>query len=220
MLEFNLKKKQARKELYYEKNNFVAELGIELINKKTDLILHKPNSSILFDERLKVKDSSKNDYIINDINFPWQEAGFGRNRTVSSWKKLGIISRNKKFMASDNTKATLLLPQGLKGPKFLAYSNYNIYLKWNDSFIYTVTAAHLASRFLGQKKFLSNKPDKILSLEKMIKLQNILQSNGYNVGKVDGILGRQTRQSVRTIQIKLGLPADSWPTADLFNTLN
>ena len=53
MLEFNLKKKQARKELYYKKNNFVAELGIELINKKTDLILHKPNSSILFDERLK-----------------------------------------------------------------------------------------------------------------------------------------------------------------------
>ena len=68
MLEFNLKKKQARKELYYEKNNFVAELGIELINKKTDLILHKPNSSVLFDDRLKVKDSSGNDVIINDIN--------------------------------------------------------------------------------------------------------------------------------------------------------
>ena len=43
---------------------------------------------------------------------------------------------------------------------------------------------------------------------------------GYDVGKVDGILGRKTRQSVRSIQIKLGLPADSWPTADLFNTLN
>jgi len=158
--------------------------------------------------------------IIDDKNFPWKEAGFGRDRKISSWKKLGIISRNKKFMASDNTKATLLLPQGLKGPKFLAYSNYNIYLKWNDSFIYTVTAAHLASRFSGQKKFLSNKPDKILSLEQMIKLQNILQSNGYNVGKVDGILGRQTRQSVRSIQIKLGLPADSWPTDDLLNILN
>ena len=51
MLEFNLKKKQARKELYYKKNNFVAELGIEMINKKTDLILHKPNSSILFIKR-------------------------------------------------------------------------------------------------------------------------------------------------------------------------
>ena len=158
--------------------------------------------------------------IINDINFPWQEAGFGRNRTVSSWKKLGIISRNKKFMASDDTMATLLLPQGLKGPKFLAYPNYNIYLKWNDSFIYTVTAAHLASRLGGQKKFLSSKPEKILSVEEMLKLQKILQSMGYDVGKVDGILGRKTRQSVRTIQMKLGFPADSWPTAELFNTLN
>ena len=73
MLEFNLKKKQARKELYYKKNNFVAELGIELINKKTDLILHKPNSSILFDERLKVKGSSKNDFIINDINLIFEK---------------------------------------------------------------------------------------------------------------------------------------------------
>ncbi len=158
--------------------------------------------------------------IINDINFPWQEAGFGRNRTVSSWQKLGIISRNKKFMASDKTIATLLLPQGLKGPKFLAYPNYNIYLKWNDSFIYTVTAAHLASRLGGQKKFLSSKPEKILSVEEMLKLQKILQSMGYDVGKVDGILGRKTRQSVRSIQMKLGFPADSWPTADLFNTLN
>ena len=68
MLEFNLKKKQARKELYYKKNNFVTELGIELINKKTDLILHKPSSSILFDERLKVSDSSSNNFIINDIS--------------------------------------------------------------------------------------------------------------------------------------------------------
>ena len=158
--------------------------------------------------------------IINDINFPWQEAGFGRNRTVSSWKKLGIISRNKNFMASDDTMATLLLPQGLKGPKFLAYPNYDIYLKWNDSFIYTVTAAHLASRLGGQKKFLSSNPEKILSVEEMLKLQKILQSKGYDVGKVDGILGRKTRQSVRSIQIKLGFPADSWPTADLFSTLN
>ena len=68
MLKFNLKKKQARKELYYKKNNFIDELGIELINKKTDLILHKPNSSILFDERLKGSNSSSNDFVFSDIN--------------------------------------------------------------------------------------------------------------------------------------------------------
>ena len=68
MFEFNLKKKQARKELYYKKNNLIDELGIELINKKTDLILYKPNSTILFDERLIVNNSSSNDFIFNDIN--------------------------------------------------------------------------------------------------------------------------------------------------------
>ena len=73
MSEFNLKKKQARKELYYKKNNFVAELGIELINKKTDLILHKPNSSILFDDKLKIKGSSSNDLIINDLKLIFEQ---------------------------------------------------------------------------------------------------------------------------------------------------
>ena len=68
MIEFNLKKRQARKELYYKKNNFISELGIKLIKNKIDLILHKPITSILFDERLRVKDTSSNDLIISDIN--------------------------------------------------------------------------------------------------------------------------------------------------------
>ena len=53
----------------------------------------------------------------------------------------------------------------------------------------------------------------------MVELQNILKSKGLNVGKVDGILGRNTRQSVRLIQIEFGFPADSWPTKDLLKEL-
>ena len=33
--------------------------------------------------------------------------------------------------------------------------------------------------------------------------------------KVDGVLGQQTRIAVKTMQVKYGLPADSWPTAEL-----
>ena len=69
MLQFNLKKREARKELYYKKDNFISELGVELINKKTEFILHKPNSSILSDERLKIIDSTGDDFIFDDINF-------------------------------------------------------------------------------------------------------------------------------------------------------
>ena len=157
--------------------------------------------------------------VILPAGFPWREAGFGRKRTLSAWKKLGAKSRTGSFKIEDQAKATLLMPQGRKGPKFLAYSNFDIYLSWNDSFIYTVTAAHLANRLGGAKSFLSNKPENILSVEEMVKLQNILKSKGFDVGEVDGILGRNTRQSVRKIQLELGLPGDSWPTKSLLKKL-
>ena len=38
---------------------------------------------------------------------------------------------------------------------------------------------------------------------------------GFDVGKVDGVMGQQSRTAVKAMQIKFGLPADSWPTAEL-----
>ena len=57
-------------------------------------------------------------------------------------------------------------------------------------------------------------------IESMIKLQNVLKSRGYDVGKVDGILGAKTRQAVRLVQLEFGLSADSWPTKDLLKKLS
>ena len=53
----------------------------------------------------------------------------------------------------------------------------------------------------------------------MKQLQMRLQARGYNVGKVDGILGANTRAAVQDVQQKLGLPADAWPTHELLNRL-
>jgi peptidoglycan hydrolase-like protein with peptidoglycan-binding domain len=46
-------------------------------------------------------------------------------------------------------------------------------------------------------------------------LQQLLVRAGFNVGKVDGIMGQQSRSAVKAMQVKYGLPADSWPTAEL-----
>ena len=56
-------------------------------------------------------------------------------------------------------------------------------------------------------------------IESMIKLQKRLKSIGYDVGKVDGILGAKTRQAVRLVQLEFGLSADSWPTNELLRKL-
>jgi peptidoglycan hydrolase-like protein with peptidoglycan-binding domain len=47
-------------------------------------------------------------------------------------------------------------------------------------------------------------------------MQDMLTYAGYDVGSVDGFLGLKTRHAVKAMQLKYGLPADSYPTAELF----
>ena len=54
-----------------------------------------------------------------------------------------------------------------------------------------------------------------LPFNEIKELQQLLVRAGFNVGKVDGVLGQQSRSAVKAMQIKYGLPADSWPTAEL-----
>jgi peptidoglycan hydrolase-like protein with peptidoglycan-binding domain len=58
-----------------------------------------------------------------------------------------------------------------------------------------------------------------LSTDETRELQTILAKRGFDVGRVDGILGLKSRQAVRAMQIKLNLPADSWPTTELLGRL-
>ena len=54
-----------------------------------------------------------------------------------------------------------------------------------------------------------------LPFNEIKELQQLLVKAGFNVGKVDGVLGQQSRVAVKAMQVKYGLPADSWPTAEL-----
>jgi peptidoglycan hydrolase-like protein with peptidoglycan-binding domain len=54
-----------------------------------------------------------------------------------------------------------------------------------------------------------------LSFDELRELQRLLVRAGYDVGKVDGIMGQLSRSAVKAMQVKYGLPADSWPSAEL-----
>ena len=53
----------------------------------------------------------------------------------------------------------------------------------------------------------------------MKELQQLLARRGYEVGKIDGKLGADTRAGVKPAQLKFGLPADSYPTRELVDRL-
>jgi hypothetical protein len=151
-------------------------------------------------------------------SFPWQEAGFQTKRTGSEWGRMGVTLRDGSS-ADSGLPASLILPQGRKGPAFLVYPNFSIYLEWNQSLVYTMTAAYLATRLAGAPRYNAGNPDPALSDDQMKLLQQKLQARGHNVGEIDGILGSGTRAAVRAEQARLGLPADAWPTPELLNSL-
>ncbi|KQZ54681.1 lytic transglycosylase [Rhizobium sp. Root149] len=151
-------------------------------------------------------------------NLPWEKSGLGNEIPASEWFALGVKPRDGDTKFS-NLPTALVLPQGRKGPAFLAYPNFGIYLKWNQSFIYTTSAAYFATRLSGAPTYVKGNPEPGMDDATMKALQTKLQARGHDVGKIDGILGSGTRVAVQKEQQRLGLPADGWPTQSLLDAL-
>lgn len=113
----------------------------------------------------------------------------------------------------------MILPKGRNGPAFLGYPNFQVYFEWNQSFVYVTSAAYFATRLAGAPVFTPGNPSPVLGEAEMRSLQTKLAGRGYDVGKIDGILGAGTRAAVRAEQVRLGFPADAWPTRELLNRL-
>lgn len=147
----------------------------------------------------------------------WSQSGIGTTLAPGGWEAMGVTPRSGQWQA--DLPASLILPQGHKGPAFLAYPNFNVFFEWNQSFTYVLTAAYFATRLTGAPVFDPGNPDTGLDQAQMRQLQEKLEQRGHDVGGVDGILGAGTRAAVRAEQARLGMPADAWPTAALLSRL-
>jgi lytic murein transglycosylase len=149
-------------------------------------------------------------------NLPWDQADLTIKLPRSQWAKWGVTYADGRPLPNDDLPASVLLPMGRTGPAFLAYANFAAYTEWNNSLIYSTTAAYLATRIAGAAPMhRPSAPVAQLPFNDIKELQQLLVRAGYNVGKIDGVLGQQSRIAIKTMQKKYGLPADSWPTAEL-----
>jgi len=153
-------------------------------------------------------------------NLPWDQADVTIKKPRSFWAQHGVTYTNGKPIPADNVPVGLHLPMGRNGPAFLTYPNFDVYLEWNKSLVYSTTAAYYASRLAGAPALSQgNAPVETLSLADMKELQQLLAKQGFDVGKIDGVIGAATRDAIRTMQVKFGLPADAYPTAELLDHL-
>jgi lytic murein transglycosylase len=153
-------------------------------------------------------------------NLPWDQADLKIKHPRAQWAQWGVRRADGTPLRADNMPASLHLPMGRFGPAFLAYRNFDAFLEWNQSLVYATTAAYFAARLAGAPKVgRGNGNPENLGPREIAELQRILHRLGYDVGKIDGKLGLQTRDGVKKAQMKLGLPADSYPTAELLDRL-
>lgn len=116
--------------------------------------------------------------------------------------------------------ATLLLPQGARGPAFLALPNHYVIRRYNNSVSYALAIGLTADGIQGKPGLTRTWPDDApLSRDQRIGTQRALTSMGYDTQGIDGIIGANTRAALRQWQIDTGRLADGYLTAELADEL-
>ncbi|MBN8533995.1 MAG: lytic murein transglycosylase [Rhizobiales bacterium] len=157
-----------------------------------------------------------------EVNVP---EGFGLARAqpmqeFSVWAAAGFTRANGSALPR-NGKATLWYPAGVRGPALLITENFRVIKRYNSSDAYALGVAHLGDR-LGQGgpiRAAWPRNDKRLSPAEVKDLQRRLIALGHPLGKVDGRIGEISREAIRKEQIRVGLPADGYPTLALLTKL-
>jgi lytic murein transglycosylase len=149
----------------------------------------------------------------------WSQADVTIKKPRSYWAQSGVTYRNGEALPADEVPTSLLLPMGRNGPAFLTYPNFDVYLEWNQSLVYSTTAAYYATRLAGAPALSRGRGVEPLPVAQAKQVQQLLARRGYDVGKIDGVIGAATRNAIREMQVKYGLPADGYPTVELLAAL-
>jgi lytic murein transglycosylase len=152
-------------------------------------------------------------------DMPWDQADLAIRHPRAKWVSWGVSGANGPLPA-DGLQASLHLPMGRFGPAFLVYANFDAFLGWNKAMVYSTTAAYYATRLAGAPKVgRGNGTVTPLSTEQVKELQTLLVRHGFSKETPDGRIGSATRSAVKLAQLKVGLPADSYPTVELIAKL-
>ena len=153
-------------------------------------------------------------------NFNYESAGIQAKRSMVQWAELGVYQADGSTLPTADIQAYLVVPAGSDGPAFLAYTNFNVIMRWNNSEFYAIAVGHLADRIAGAKPLIQALPDLPAYSRLQIKqLQQRLNERGYDVGRPDGIIGPATRKGIRAFQSAESLVADGFPSLNVMEKL-
>lgn len=129
-------------------------------------------------------------------------------KSVKEWAQLGIKPVNGEWgKGSLATKASLVLPMGPMGPAFLTYNNFKVLMQWNKSTLYAITVGLLSEQITGYGHgLIIPKKTKQITPFEVKCVQETLLEKGEKIGKIDGVLGKKTKQALRKLIARKKVP--------------
>lgn len=156
-------------------------------------------------------------------DFDYGLANPENSKTVSEWRDLGIQSTDTSPFDPQtlNIQSVLALPAGHQGPAFLLFDNFRAILRYNNSTSYALAVSKIGDALRGQPGIIQAWPrgNRPLASSERREIQERLNTLGYAIEIVDGIIGAKTRAAVRAFQHDHGLAADGYPTYTILEKL-
>ncbi len=159
--------------------------------------------------------------VVLPSGFDYAEAE-GPRHDWSYWSRRGVaLARGgAPTDAEALEEGVILLPQGARGPAFLALPNHYVIRRYNNSVSYALAIGLTADGIAGKPGLVGTWPDDApLSRDQRIGAQRALTALGYDTQGVDGVIGSNTRAALRRWQTASGRVADGYLTADLADEL-
>jgi len=144
-------------------------------------------------------------------------------KPIGEWLRAGFVPvRGRKLGAAEQAQvASLLQPEGIYGPSFLATKNYFVVKEYNFSDLYVLFVGHLSDRMTSPLAFATPwSASTQLRTADVEAMQQGLTRLGIYKDKIDGKAGMLTRAALGAYQKSAGLKVDCWPSEDVLRSIN
>ena len=141
-------------------------------------------------------------------------------KNPSDWAALGVRAASGGKVPNHGA-ASILLPAGAKGAAFMIFNNFAVIEHYNKADAYVIGVGHLSDLLAGGPPIKASWPRGYapLSFKEKKEMQRRMIRKGFDLEKVDGIIGPMTINAIRAYQTSVGVTPDGFPSQNLLKLL-
>ncbi|ATX66232.1 lytic murein transglycosylase [Roseinatronobacter bogoriensis] len=152
--------------------------------------------------------------------FDMGSTGRGSTRSVAAWTSAGVRDMDGRPV-TDHGAASVIIPDGPRGPAFMTFSNFTTLTRYNNSEFYVIGIGHLSDRLRGGGPIRGDfQPDRFgLRVGDRQEIQRRLTQAGFDTQGADGVIGPNSEAAIRAWQQARGQSVTGQPSRAMLEQL-